>query len=368
MRILLSGTSNAVLVRGLKVPLRKDSRVTAFANHSYGSSGTLALADHLRHVDFRQFDYCVLDYCINEEDLIAQGASSVAVAMNNLLAVIDAASCAGCQPLVLILASSRHQDAPQYFGDAIRTELIPRGVPIFDALAFARSMTAESGLGFDDLFLDPRHMKREIGRAIAHALLDHMSATIRLPARLFRSQLTYDPLHFVPYTAFGLAGHAEQVRRKSAFLKRTCLELRPGGRIAVAAPAPGEITGICFDMSRSVGTLKAEGDDRICWDRRPGDSFFRVDRGLTLTTTPLRHPVALDSGHRCVLHYDFDGTTTQGQPDAALTVSGLTVRLTGQPRPVHLLVREAAPTPLEDWIVPDRRADLATALMRPDVS
>lgn len=361
MRVVLSGTSSFNLSNGLGKGFRNDPRVESFRNLSYGLSGTLALAEHIHRVNFGDFDYCVLDYCIREEDLIAQNTSSVANAMNNLCAVIDAASCAGCQPMILISATTAQLATSGPLRDAINAELIPRGIPVFDMYLFAQQMQAQTGLAPANLLPAQPLAKQRLGKAIAKALIDQMYATIRSPGRLFQSSLSYDPLHFVPYTMFGLAGHMQQVQRRSHGLKRDLLALQPGSRIAIATPTDGQITGLCLDAARCIGTLTTE-DDNIIRLTRAVNSTFHKDEAMKLVFVPLDRAVSLRAGKSHVLCYDFSGTTTSPQPAPAMTLLGASVRLAQQARPAHILIREILPPPVHDWMTPRAMIDLAAAL------
>ena len=361
MRVVLSGASNVNLSKGLGKGFLNDPRVESFRDLSYGLSGTLALADHLHRIDFGDFDYCVLDYCIKEEDLIAQNRSSVVNAMNNLCAVIDAASCAGCQPMILISATTAQLATSGPFRDAIHAKFIPRGIPVFDIYLFAQKMQAQTGLGPANLLPTQRLAKQRLGRAIAKAFIDQMHATIRNPTRLFRSSLSYDPLHFVPYTMFGLAGHMQEVQRRRRGLKRDLLALQPGSRIAIATPTDGQITGLCLDAARSIGTLTTE-DDNTPRLSRTVNNFFHNDEAMKLVTVPLDHAVSLHAGNSRVLCYEFSGTTISPQPAPTMTLLGASVRLAQQARAAHILIRETLPPPVHDWMTPKALTDLAAAL------
>lgn len=362
MRVLLSGASNAIIARGMNFPLSRDPRISRFTNQSYGASGTVALADHLRQIDFSQYDFCVLDYCVNEEVFISIDESTADSAMNSLFAAIDAASLAGCQPLVVILPTSTRLNYPRPFEKGIMDELATRSVPVFNFYTFAQQFAAHTGLTFHDLFLDPMHVHRELGAAIGTALIDYMAQRIEITPTLTTIDRTYDPLDFVPYTAFQVTGEAKSVTRESALMSRDCLAITPDAQITLTAPAAGKITGISFDASRSVGQITSQDGTQTCLSLKLSSAFFRETRSLTQMTLPIPHPIALDANNSATLHYTFDGTLTDIHPPAAMTLSGVSVRCTGCARPVHVLIRDENPCSLADWLPQDRWDALAKQL------
>jgi hypothetical protein len=368
MRVLLSGTSNAIIAGGLSASLAHDPRITTFRNQSYGASGSVALGDHIPRINFAKYDFCVLDYCVNEEVLIHSRVSTVDSAMNNLLAAVDVASRAGCQPLVLILPRSTVANFSRPFEEAIVAELATRGVPVFNFYTFAEQLTAQNEMAFVDLFLDPMHIHREIGAAIGTALVDYMANRIDVTPIASDTPLHYDPLHFVGHQDCDITGYSALMHRESSLLQRDCLALQPGATITLHSPSAGLLTGITFDAARTVGTLVEMTSGKVCLSLKPASAFFRETRSLTLMTLPISDPIPLDADYSTTLRYDFNGALTDAHPLAALTLSGVVLRLTGQARPVQLLTRDDGPTALQDWLTPDRWDALAATLAQANAS
>jgi hypothetical protein len=362
MRVLLSGTSNAIIARGLNYPLGRDPRVTSFTNRSYGASGTVALADHLRNIDFSQYDFCVLDYCVNEEVFISINESTSDSAMNSLFSAIDAASLAGCQPLVVILPTSTRLNYPRPFENGIMDELATRSVPVFNFYTVAHQFAAHTGLTFHDMFLDPMHIHRELGSVIGTALINYMAERIETPPTLTTLDRTYDPLDFVPYTEFQVNGEVTAVTRESSLLTRDCFAISPNAQITVTAPSAGKITGISFDASRSVGDIKTQDATQTCLSLKPSSSFFRKTPNLTQMVLPVPQPITLDKNNSSTLHYSFDGPLTDIHPSAAMTLSGISIRHTDCARPVHILPRDEKPCSLADWLPQDHWNAIARQL------
>ena len=358
MRVLLSGTSNSVLAKGINYTFPNDPAVTAFTNRSYGASGTVALGDHLRKIDFSEHDFCVLDYCVNEEVFIWQKDSTPDAAMSNLAAAIDAASLAGCQPIVMIFPSSTRANHKRPFEEAITERLMSRGIPVFNFYTFAQRITAQGDLDFNDLFLDPMHIRREVGRFMGQAALAYMKSAMSAGRPEPRqSDLVYHPLSFVPFDDVTVSGAPQIEQRETKLAAADLLRITPGNTLKIAAGTTGavDLAGVTCNAARTIGTLHevAQTDTAQTNDvltRVKASAFFALKRGLTLVTLPVTHPLHIEAGEEAVIRYDFDGTTTDLQPDPALELSGFILRHVDAFVPVHIATHATAPVALEDTI------------------
>ena len=352
MRVLLSGTSNSVLAKGINYTFPNDPAVTAFTNQSYGASGTVALGDHLRKIDFSQHDFCVLDYCVNEEVFIWQKDSSSDAAMNNLYAIIDAASQAGCQPIVMIFPSSTRANHKRPFEEAITHELLSRGIPVFNFYTFAQRITTHADIAFMDLFLDPMHVRREIGRFMGQAALAYMKSVkdAGRPAT-HQSDMIYQPLSFVPFDAVTLSGERQIEHRETKIASADLLRIAPDNalRLATGKKEAVDVIGLTCNAARTIGTLHEGTQTGEVLTQIKSSALFAEKRGLTLVTLPIRQPLRVPNGD-AVIHYSFDGTTTEAQPAPALELSGFVLRSAQTHLPVHIATHATAPLALEDTV------------------
>lgn len=363
MRVILSDTSNSVLAKGINYTFPNDPSVSGFTNCSYGASGTVALGDHLRKIDFSQHDFCVLDYCVNEEVFIFQNESTPEAAMNNLCAIIDAASRAGCQPIVMIFPTSTRANHKRPFEEAITAQLLSRGVPVFNFYSFAARIMAQTGIGFNDLFLDPMHVRREIGRFMGQAAIRYMASVAgagRPSAR--QSDLTYHPLSFVPFDAVATSGDRLVEHRETKLAAADLLRVAPGDELRFPVGETVDVIGLTCNAARSIGTLHdATGADAPLMQIK-ASALFSKARGLTLVTLPIAQPLRVNGG-AAAIRYAFDGATTETQPDPALEVSGFVLRSTDKRLPVHIATHAQAPVALEDTVTDAELADLAELLV-----
>lgn len=350
MRVLLSGTSNSVLAKSLNYSFNTDPAVTDFTNVFYGASGTVALGDHLRKVDFSQHDFCVLDYCVNEEVFIWQKDSSIDAAMNNLYAMIDASAQAGCQPIVMIFPSSTRANHKRPLEEAIIDQLRARGIPVFNFYDFASRLTAQSGLDFKDLFLDPMHVRREIGHFMGKTAVAYMKsvAAAGRPAPE-ASELNYRPLSFVPFQEVTVSCSRQIERRETKLAAAELLRITPGTRLDFAIKAPAEVIGMTYNAARTIGKLSSPAAPEETLMQVKPSGLFAKQRGLTLVTVPMTRPLSVP-GDAATLHYDFEGTVSDTQPSPALELSGFVLRSLEQSLPVHFCTHASEPVILENSV------------------
>jgi hypothetical protein len=331
--------------RGINYSFPNDPSVSSLTNFSYGASRTAALGDHLRKIDFSQHDYCV-----NEEVSIWRKESTTASAMNNLYAIIDAASQAGCQPIVMIFPTSTRANHQRPFEEAITSELLARGVPIFNFYAFAKRITAQSDLAFSDLFPDPMHVRRELGRFMGQVALTYMQSVANTGRpQVAQTYLTYQPLSIVPFEVVTTSGERQVKHRETKLAAADLLRIAPGGQLRFEVHEAVDVIGMTCNAVRTIGNLHEAVDTKDPLMRIKASALFARARGLTLVTLPITRPLRVGSGE-AVIGYDFDGTTTDTQPDPALELSGFVLRHVDTPRPVHVATHAMAPVALEDTV------------------
>lgn len=174
-RVLLCGTSNSVMVNGLAHGLATDPRVAAFVNRSFGASGSTALALHLREVDYSAFDLQILDYSVNEGQMLFGGASTMELYAGNLANAIDRAARAGCASVILNLTSRSGSAAPgELLGEMLRRRFAGFGVPVFDAAASLDAFTRRRRIDPARLYMDPMHLERRLARALGRVVLNRL--------------------------------------------------------------------------------------------------------------------------------------------------------------------------------------------------
>ena len=299
----MSGTSNSLIAKGINAAFSTSPAVTSFTNQTYGASGTVAIGDHLRNIDFAKHDFCVLDYWVNESVFIWQKESTTESAVNSISAMIDAASIAGCKPIAIIFPDEKRLNAERPFEDAVKDIFRSRGIPVFDSYKFAERIMAASNFSYEELFLNPMHIRREIGKFMGDIAIKYMQTDLgRAKPQISKTELTYQPLGFLSHKDVRIEGIAELVQRETRLLKTEVLRIEPGARIHLSVDGPVEVIGLTCNAARSIGEFR---------DGRTGARFTWRTRGPwvliagTTTLTNRRHFITLGEG--------------QGKPDGATT-------------------------------------------------
>lgn len=351
-RVLLSGTSNSLIAKGINASFSANPAVTKFTNQTYGASGTVAIGDHLRNIDFSKHDFCVLDYWVNESVFIWQKESTTKSAINSISAMIDAASIAGCKPIAIIFPDQNRLTAKRPFEDAVKDNFRSRGIPVFDSYKFAERIMAASNFSYEELFLNPMHIRREIGKFMGEIAIKFMQSDLgQAKPQITKTELTYHPLSFLPHENVRVKGTAKLVQRETRLLKTDVLRIEPGARIHLSVDGPVEVIGLTCNAARTIGDLK-DGKTGEPISKIASSALFSEKRSLTLVSLPLINPLLIkdDEG---VIEYVFNGETKADQPAVALELQGFVLRHIGQDKPVHIAVSSPAPLALEDLVTDD---------------
>lgn len=363
MRILLSGTSNSIIAGGIRQVLANDPRVTHFVNLSYGASGTVAIGDHLQHIDFKDFDFCVLDYCVNEEGFIWLKESTVDAAINNISMIINEASKAGCQPIVVVFPILGKADFVQPTESKIGNYFQSLGIPVFDFYAFAKLLMEASGVTFKELFLDPMHVRRELGSFVGLSVLQYMLRVFA--SGPYQSKIveatTVKPLSFVSWEKLNILGNNHVERRATKLLEAELLWVQPGAELSFSLSSEWEVVGVTFNAARSVGTLSnvnSKYPSIVIRNR----GLFTLKRELVLVCRPLALPIKSHNGEFRI-SYQFVDDLETGQPVAGLEILGFILRSCERTEPLHILTAFDGETRLEEQVTSAEIAELAKMLV-----
>ncbi|MDE4193112.1 hypothetical protein [Phaeobacter gallaeciensis] len=361
MRVLLTGTSNSIIPAGIKRALEIDPRVTAFTNASYGASGSVAIGDHLRNVDFSQYEVCVIDYCVNEEVLLSSNASTLERAVSNIFALVDRASRAGCLPVLAIYPTQHMLYIERPFENALVESLVTRGVPVFNIYDYVIGLNERQGFSVEELFLDPHHVLRKLSFFVGRQILDFVEAIDFGALELVETGETYHSLEFIPYADLCFdGGEMQEVVRKTTLMSRNLLNVTPGTRLTVETGKASEIAGITFNLSRSWGVLSnAENGAHLL--EIANKSQFTLDRELVLVSLPF-HPTVPTDGRAVSLDYTANPVVGDNYPDLGLELLGLVVRNCEQSHPLAILCPAAVGPRLHEMIKPGREKALTRLL------
>lgn len=365
MRVLLTGTSNSIITGGISRGLERTPLVRSFTNASYGASGTVAIGDHLRNIDFSQHDVCVIDYFVNEEVFLFLGETTLERAVSNVMALVDAASRAGCLPVIVILPTLQRLGLDRPLEEALLEKLAPLGVPYFNTYDFIEGLVARQGFEAEELFLDNNHVLRRLGDFIGFHIVDILSRLDPDRFDLVETDYSYWPLAFAPYQDLEVEGEgasegAQEVSRASRLMSCDLLSIPPGARITARHAGQGEIAGITYNQARTWGEIGVAGaPDPSLKITTP--AHFDQERELVLVSRPL-HPTAKFEDGRAEIAYTAGPAAPEGKPPVRLEMRGLILRDREHPKPLAVRRYKTGPLALDARVQARREGILATNL------
>jgi len=163
-RVLVVGTSNAVRKGGFADFL---SRIVDMTNASIGASTSVHSIHSTRDIDFSDYDYCILDFCANEEVRLRAGVATWDSISPIVESLICRATAAKCLPVILILPRLIH-DQPKTRD--LYVELAERhGLPYFDGYELLAKLEAR-GVIKQAMFADSAHNQDWVAAIIAEIL------------------------------------------------------------------------------------------------------------------------------------------------------------------------------------------------------
>lgn len=339
MKIILTGTSNSIITKGLSFGLRDSKAVSELSNLSFGASGSVAMGSHLRRMDFTGVDFCLLDYCVNEEVFIEQGQSSAEIAMNTTMAMLDAAARAGCQPVVLILPSTLRKVHPRLYEAALEDALAPLGVPIFNVYRLFDLMPDRP---FRDWFMDSMHITREVVYHLGTVLADWMAKTAAgRPRQPLVTERRYHPVEAITTERCALTGRSLLRHYENKMMKISLQRLEGPGQIELPIDRPAKIIGLTYNAGRTIGSLTISGEDTP-FETIKATVLFSTERGFTVISTPVRTPPRVDPP---LARIDYTPIPSEdGRPEAALELIDILLEYIDDELPMHVLSHQQLET------------------------
>lgn len=361
MRILLTGTSNSIIANGFNSGIERHAATTTFQNVSFGASSTIALGDHMRGIDFSQYDVCIFDYCVNEEVYIFIRQTTVDEAMSNLAAACDAASRAGCLPVIAVFANLNRVPLKRPLEAALIDRFGTLGVPVFNIHPLLQGLVQSLGCPIQNLFQDPNHVLREIGASFGAGIMDAVQAGAGFPRSLVKTDQTYRQLRFVPFSKMAVTGGSQVVSRQTRLASAELLQLDPEAQITCFAQSDGfECAGITFNAARTWGHL----DDVTTGTRVLSSEWkvlFSTKRDLTLVSVPFRSVLEARVEGRTFVFVP-EKVTGPDIPPIAFETTGFVLREQAARQELALLVAPDAPSAAPEVVSPARFAGLVETL------
>lgn len=360
MRIFLTGTSNSILVNGFRKAFESDSRISKFTNNSFGASGSVAIGQHVGDVDFSEYDFCLIDYFVNQEVFLLKGEARLSDAVEDFLFLVDKCSRSGCQPIVVVFPTSTRFNFRRPYQDAVLSALSKLGVPYFDVYDLINTRLSEQKFPVSSFFLDQMHLKREIALRIGQFLCDWMHANSENASscRLVEVEGWFRPSTFLTHHEVEAEGFT--IQRSSKLASADLLILQQGSKVTLKLPSDFELAGISFNAAKSLGLLKIQDTDQTEFKIPPSGRFQKRD--LTMVTIPLASPPSSQDG-RMDFEYVLPTEYQQYGADAVLELGGFVVRAKVPPTKAMALISSEGEVSLAKLMPDSVLADIAHAAM-----
>lgn len=293
MRIAIVGTSNSLKKNGYASAIAHSSKVTAFKNMSIGKSVSLLFAVSTEDVDFSQYDFCLMDFTVNEEVFVRRGVSREAI-RSYVVSLTARVWKAGCLPVMLMLPRQSAPVKNSQIRDvylAIAQEL---NIPFFDVIEYIERLEQRHGIARKDLFQDDGHLAEWFAISVGHQLLDALSALRRITRE--RHEAPWSSYDFRPIAAAPLVkGTSAVVPRANSLFQIDFAGLAPLQNISIPVPAGSRIEGLYVNLAATAGFLCISGATTEIIDLR--NAYQSQGREIfVLSTIALQRAVPSASG------------------------------------------------------------------------
>jgi hypothetical protein len=319
----------------------------------------VALGYHLANIDFSLFDFCVVDYCVNEEVFLFTKQTTLDQSASNVLDLLARATAAGCRCVFVIFPHEKRLTRERPFEDWLKLHVMALGVPVFDIYHLIETIGRRLDMGPERFFLDMMHVHREIAVLVGRHVARKLDAAFRSEARLEpKTAGLFDRLELVRADELGGLANGRMGTAQSKLIKADYASIEVGESFTVNHPDGGTLCGLCFDQScgKPIVEATAEGA-RI----RLVDEHQSIARNgkFTLICCPVGKPVDFGSAGLTVTVEDHrESSSIRGKP---FLLSGVVVRWRGQQQQSYVLPICDRPT---DWAT-DVPNDEITALAEP---
>lgn len=293
MRIAVVGTSNSVMKRGYTLPLKVSPQEICFANFSIGMSAGCMFPITATGVDFSDFDFCILDFCVNEEIFVQFGMS-----IESIKDYVNAWSVhiykQGCVPIIMMLPRNSRPSNISYVYEAYIDIARSLNIPYFDAIYKTEYLTAKNDINRNDLFKDDGHLKEWFAIALGNELLSALRNMHR------STSAGYDAIWEAPkfrrVSSSTVSSSIPTIRRANSLVTLEFKSVAHGNNISYDLDGGEMITAVCINLGKTSGVLTVRGEEEALFDLR-NDAFEPERDSFMMAVFPLQTPVRERDGH-----------------------------------------------------------------------
>jgi hypothetical protein len=323
MKIAIIGTSNAIVKGGYSQGIADHSAVTEIGNYSLGASTSVMLPKMKDDGRLLQYDYVVIDFSLNEEFLYSSKSCTLKEIEERFLDFAATLPLNGPVPVIAILPSIEWSGKFKPVRETYMRIGQRLGILVIDGYEFLDSHGYIASVEDDGAFMDPMHMRREIG----HEFGSLIAETIQ---KMQLKRLAPHEEAMIPNYEYVLADMATyqngvSVRRRSSIVDAVAIQFRKDGSLTFDFDECVQILGVGTNNAETncIVNIEANSLNRKVYLKtshyKPGNNF------LIYAISPFPE----FSGK------SFRFTIADDEPDdAVIEIVGVTVRRAATQRPI----------------------------------
>jgi hypothetical protein len=290
-RFLIVGTSNSIRRGGYAEYLGRMPSLK-LTNVSIGASTSIHSIWRTSDVEFGDHDAAILDFAVNEDVMLRNGATSTESIRPIVAALICRATARHCLPVLLILPRQQTVESlARPFYRALGQEF---GLPVLDGYDVIEHLARTEGIAREAMFDDAAHVTSWVSALIAEILQEGLRRILQRPARWREAEWSTPRLEILDVTGQGGAETPVVERATSRFSSRF---LRLGGpsRLELRVAPQSRIIGLRLNLRETNAFLRFPGSGEVVMDLR--NSYYQSEKyPVVISALPLPAPLAVPSG------------------------------------------------------------------------
>jgi hypothetical protein len=249
MKIAVFGTSNSILKNGYVSGLRFSPYVDTVQQFCLGHSTSVSLPYTTKGVNFDDFDYCLVDFVVNEETFEKFPESHREI-RNRLDFLISLLAEKKCVPVAMIMPVQIRVDKPLPVYRLYLEYFREHNFPVFDGYDALRRLMAGSDTPLPSYFRDPSHLSNWAATALGLALGEQLAA---FADKLLDRRVSTVRGHTFGYVRFNPRHNRAipVVTRKSALSTERFLRIGAEERILFGIGEAEAVSGVGLNLGQT---------------------------------------------------------------------------------------------------------------------
>lgn len=311
MRVAVVGTSNSVRKDGYVPQLAGDPRVSRLSNYSLGASTSLISIPRMENVDFSRFDFCLIDFSVNEEVLRKNGGLDLDLCRDVVESLVVRCLAARCLPVFALLPRMIATESAQmrtFYRDLART----MNVPVIDGYDLVDGLLACSDVTRPGMFIDKSHIRPWVAGVFAQTLADGLAGLFAKEDRFVDEPVTAPRFRAVDVSEqIEPSWLVERVNRSNGLVTLDFLRSEVPTKLRFDVQG-ADLVGMYVNLKATdVFVSFASGADHVLIDLR--NKFFDDEEfEFIVSALPLRRRLPIVDGSVEMRSFDSEGVSAFG--------------------------------------------------------